>query len=209
MCIRTRTHAHTLSRTHAQADAIVEDWNTEAYCNIEVAVNRKLAVPGGCSTVSWFTGGGDAENGGSGSDLLLSVGMHTLEDDVETCDSAFNYYDIVRAEYKRVAKPLSDNALFDGICSPVDFEHEHPHAWSSTPEPLRFLSFSMHRSSHWLAAKRNAGSDAAQEMDGISKRKIFYFGPGANTPSMRGYVGRLQGVEDLSTAILTGAVYIE
>ena len=100
-----------------RADAIVGDWNKEDYCHIEVAVNRRLTVPGGCGTVAWYAGGGDAEYGGSGDDLLLAVGTHTLEDGVENCEDAFNYYDIVREEYKRVAKPLSDNALWTGVCT--------------------------------------------------------------------------------------------
>eukprot|EP00729_Bicosta_minor_P012120 gene12120-19563_t len=189
-----------------RADAIIEEWNKEAYCNIEVAINRKLAVPGGCETIAWYTGGGDADVGGSGNDLLLSVGMHTLEPGVPDCADAFNYYDIVRGEYRRFAMPLSDNALFSGICTPIDFEYEHPHSSSG---PVRFLSVSMHRASTWLDAKQAAGSDAASEMDGVSKRKVFYFGAGAHTSAMRSYVGRLQGIQGLSAGILTGAVYIE
>ena len=92
------------------------------------------------------------------------------------------------------------------VGTPIDFEYEHPH---DSSEPVRFLSFSMHRASSWLVAKREAGSDASSEMSGISTRKIFYFGPGAHTSGMQGYVAGLQDIQGLSSAILTGAVYIE
>lgn len=189
-----------------KASSIVDEWNLEAYVSIEASVNRKLGVPGGCPTVTWFAGGGDADVGGSGDDLLLTVGTHTCDAGVENTEDAFNWFDIVRGEYKKVSIPLSQNALFNGVCSPIDYSHEHP---KERAQPLRFTTFSMQRASNWLAAKKNAGSDDRAEMAGISNRKVFYFGAGAHKPEMKEYVSSLQGIQGMQAAILSGAVFIE
>ena len=116
-------------------------------------------------------------------------------------DGAANWYEVVRSEYNKIAPPLSQNKAFAHITTPLDFENVHMKTFS---EPATFTTVSMHAAPLWLAAKEASGSDAAAEMEGVFRKKVFFFGPG--TMHLRNHVAQLQGIPGLSADVLTSCL---
>ena len=166
---------------------VIADWNKAENIDIKFQVNRQVSVPGGWSTVSRYIGG-------TGGDLLMSFGLYQ-SDGRAASDSAMNWLEVARSEYKKVAPNMAEFIIFKGIKTPLDFE--------TRESDNEFSSFSMHSCPLWLKAKKKSKVSVDDEMASVTRCKRWFFGPGASNPDLKAYVAGTRSNSKIAASILT------
>jgi hypothetical protein len=159
----------------ADVKDVYDSWNSTPGVNIKFQLTKGLTVPGGIPTVTKYFS--------TSRDLLMSLGTHDSADNGAS-EAAMVWFEVIRSEYQKKVQPIQTGPLFKGIATPIDFAVRR--------SAKNFSSFGVHSTEAWLATKASIGADLAADMDGVSVRRLLFFGPGASRPDMAAYIATLK-----------------